>query len=88
MSASKTATKLCLMAVAHTLLSHSAAEAQHKPLSRLFVAGPEERYVVSVSLKAQTQIVSTEAVEPVARLPEPPEFSSNLTIFVTIERFR
>lgn len=62
MSASKTVTKLCLLAVAHTLLALSAMEAQHKPLRRVFVAATDERYYVSVTLKVQTQSVSTETV--------------------------
>jgi hypothetical protein len=60
MSASKSVTKLCLLVVVHTLPVHSAAEAQHKPLSRVFLAGIEERYDVSITLKAQTQSVSME----------------------------
>ena len=62
MSAGKTLTHFYMLAVAYALLTHSAVQAQHNPLSRFFVAGTEERYVVSITLKAQTQIVSTETV--------------------------
>jgi hypothetical protein len=62
MSASNSFTKLCLLVVVHILSVHSVLEAQHKPLSRVFVAASEERYDVSITLKAQTQSVSIQTV--------------------------
>jgi|KBSMisStandDraft_5_1062788.scaffolds.fasta_scaffold29076_2 hypothetical protein len=62
MNAGKCLTKLCLLSVVHALPAHCAAEVQHKPLRRVFVAKTEERYNVSVILKAQTESVLTETV--------------------------
>ena len=62
MTASKISARFCLLAVVCAIGTHCEAQAQGKPLARIFTAESEERYKVSVSLKAQTQSVSTETV--------------------------
>ena len=62
MTASKSSVRFCLLAVVCAIGTHCKAQAQGKPLGRVFTADSEERYEVSVSMKAQTQSVSTETV--------------------------
>jgi hypothetical protein len=62
MSASKSCVRFCLLAVVCAIGTYCKAQAQGKPLGRVFTAEREERYEVSVSLKAQTQSVSTETI--------------------------
>jgi hypothetical protein len=62
MTTSKSFARFCLLAVVCAIGTHCKAQAPGKPLGRVFTAESEERYEVSVSMKAQTQSVSTETV--------------------------
>jgi len=62
MNASKSSARFCLLAVVCAIGMQRTVEAQAKPIGRVFTAESEDRYEVSVSLKAQTQTVSTETV--------------------------
>jgi hypothetical protein len=62
MTPSKSSARFCLLAVVCAIGTPRTAQAQGKPIGRVFKAESEERYAVSVSLKAQTQSVFTETV--------------------------
>jgi hypothetical protein len=62
MTTNKNSARFCLLAVVCAIGTHWKAQAQGKPLGRVFAAESEEHYEVSVRLKAQTQSVSTETV--------------------------
>jgi|SRR5215467_10594915 len=63
MNPGKSLTKLLLLALSCALSVDGSAEGQRKPLSRAFAAASEERYEVTITLKAQTQIVSIETLQ-------------------------
>jgi len=58
---SRSSAGLVLLAVLSVCASHPAA-AQQKPLTRNFVAGAEERYQVSISIRVETHGVSAEKI--------------------------
>src|SRR5215467_1624478 len=61
MAVGKATSKLFSLAVFHVLWI-CPTDAEHRPFTRAFSMGGEERYSVTISLKAQTQSVSIETV--------------------------
>src|SRR5262245_2724074 len=62
MKIGETIAKSCTLVFAGALFSQFTSFAQQKPLARSFSPVAEERYQVAISLRAQTQTISTDTV--------------------------
>lgn len=62
MRAEETVRKRCKLALVAALFLQTIACAEQMPFARTFSAASEERYQVAISLRAQTQSISTETV--------------------------